>query len=49
VCLLKGDNHATAYRPKDDEDDDGEGWNIDFDIDPTVDVIGLVTGNAVKR
>jgi hypothetical protein len=44
-CLLKGDHHAAAYRPKDDKEDDGVG----FDEDATVDNIILISANVANH
>jgi hypothetical protein len=51
-CLLKGDHHAVAYRPKDDKEDDGAGFDgdaaIDKDGDVTVDSIILISANVAN-
>lgn len=51
-CLLKGDHHAVAYRPKDDKEDDGAGFDEDATVnkdgDATVDNIILISANVAN-
>jgi len=46
-CLLKGNNHATAYHPKNNEEGDGEWCNADEDS--IVKNNSLVSRNVVKH
>jgi len=53
LCLLKGNHHAAAYRPKGDKEDDGEGFDgdtaVDKDGDATVDSIILISANVANH